>query len=108
MNDAWLEIAAAQLREAAAAVDWVGLLPAERFEARLRLFDAFLRLAAARDGRAGPGRLSGDDRDLLAMAREVGPALRASDAVRDKLAGNLLAELSGLAVRLAGEAADGE
>ena len=105
MNDAYLEIAAAQLREAAKlAGDLTD--PVARFDARLCLADAFLRLSAARDGGYGSGRLSGDDRDLLTMAREVGPALRASDAVRDKLAGNLLAELSGLAARLAGEAAD--
>lgn len=45
--------------------------------------------------------LADDDRQLVARAREVGPALRASSGDRDRLAGWLLAELADLAERLA-------
>lgn len=43
------------------------------------------------------------DRDLIDRARELGPALRASNSDRDRLAGWLLAELANLAERLAGQ-----
>jgi len=47
--------------------------------------------------------LTETDRDVIARAREVGPALRASNNDRDRLAGWLLAELADLAERLAGQ-----
>lgn len=47
--------------------------------------------------------LTETDRDLITQAREVGPALRASNSDRDRLAGWLLAELANLAERLAGQ-----
>ena len=45
--------------------------------------------------------LTQDDLDLIARAREVGPALRARSGDQDRLAGWLLAELADLAERLA-------
>ncbi len=47
--------------------------------------------------------LADTDRELIARAREVGPALRASNGDRDRLAGWLLAGLADLAERLAGD-----
>jgi len=46
--------------------------------------------------------LTDTDRQIIAQAREVGPALRASTSDRDRLAGWLLKELADLAERLAG------
>jgi hypothetical protein len=64
------------------------------------------------EGRMGhPGRgaepamttgLTGDERQLIAKAREIGPVLRASAGDRDRLAGWLLAEVADLAERLGG------
>jgi hypothetical protein len=51
--------------------------------------------------------LTDDDRQMIAQAREIGPVLRASAGVRDRLAGWLLAELADLAERLAGEESAG-
>lgn len=48
-------------------------------------------------------KLTQQDLDNIARAREVGPALRASTSDRDRLAGWLLKELADLAERLAGE-----
>lgn len=44
-----------------------------------------------------------DGRELIAQARDLGPALRASNGDRDRLAGWLLAELADLAERQAGK-----
>ena len=44
--------------------------------------------------------LTEDDRQLIAQARDLGPALRASTSDRDRLAGWLLKELADLAERL--------
>jgi hypothetical protein len=49
--------------------------------------------------------LTDDDRQLIARARELGPALRASSGDRDRLAGWLLAELVALAEKLAEQCA---
>ncbi len=51
---------------------------------------------------AGPpaARLTESDWQLVARAREIGPALRASSSDRDRLAGWLLAGLADLAERL--------
>jgi len=46
--------------------------------------------------------LTDTDRQIIAQARELGPALRASTGDRDRLAGWLLKELADLAERLAG------
>ena len=48
--------------------------------------------------------MTDDERDLIARARELGPALRASTGDRDRLAGWLLKELADLAERLGGGA----
>jgi hypothetical protein len=45
--------------------------------------------------------LASDQAALIARARELGPALRASSGDRDRLAGWLLAELADLAEQLA-------
>jgi hypothetical protein len=47
--------------------------------------------------------LTEHDKSVIARAREVGPALRASTSDHDRLAGWLLAELADLAERLASE-----
>lgn len=46
-------------------------------------------------------KLTPEDLDLIARAREVGPSLRAGSSDRDRLAGWLLKELADLAERLA-------
>ena len=47
------------------------------------------------------GKLTDADRELIARARELGPALRASTSDRDRLAGWLLKDLVALAEKLA-------
>lgn len=46
------------------------------------------------------GRLTEDDRDLIAEARRISPRLRTSTSDRDRLAGHLLDRLADLAERL--------
>jgi hypothetical protein len=57
-------------------------------------------------GKRAAMNLTEDDRQLIARAREVGPALRASTGDRDRLAGWLLKELADLAERLGNEPYD--
>jgi hypothetical protein len=54
-------------------------------------------------GTMNTSRLADADRDLIAMARALGPALRAMSGEQDRLAGWLLKELADLAERLDGD-----